>query len=136
MRKTAKPAIGNPLPFAKIYGQEMCTSSLWLESPATRCLFLWFLCQADERGLVKRFAMPMIGRLANLSEKEVEEGMEVLLSPDEDSRTPDHDGRRLVPLEGGGWLVVNAVAYREIRTQKQVDEAERKANYRANSRDD
>lgn len=43
------------------------------------------------------------------------QGITDLLQPDPDSRTPDEDGRRLMPLEGRpwGWRVVNHGKYRE-----------------------
>jgi hypothetical protein len=44
------------------------------------------------------------------------QGIQQLMEPDEHSRTPDHDGRRLVlidPARSWGWIAVNHGKYRE-----------------------
>lgn len=112
----------------KLYGT-MMTSSIWLESPSTRVLFLSMLMDADRHGYVAGSVGGMAHR-ANIGRDECRVGLEILESPDPDSRTPDNDGRRIEKC-AGGWRVLNYAKYREMRTEKQVDDAERQALHRA-----
>jgi hypothetical protein len=55
----------------------------------------------------------------------LEQGIAQLMEPDAKSRTPDHDGRRLVLLEAGrpwGWRAVNHSKYREKARKQNYDE--------------
>lgn len=122
------------LPFVKVYVTHMESSSIWMTPASTRLLFIWLLGHADEDGYIPRMTHPNIARLANLAEADVVEGLRVLTSPDPDSRTPDYDGRRLLTLDDGGWRAVNIQAYREMRTPKQIYDAERQAKLRAAKR--
>jgi hypothetical protein len=68
----------------------------------------------------------------------VERAITNLESPDTQSRTPDHDGRRLIRLDehrSWGWIIVNYQKYREIASKEMVrmSEAERKKEYRSRS---
>ncbi len=119
-----------PMPFAKVYGRELLTSTLWEESAEVLKLFMAMLLMADEDGYVDLFNVMALGRIANLSKEATERALLVLESPDELSRTKEHDGRRVLRTEDGRWFVVNAKAYREYRTAAQVAEAERKARKR------
>lgn len=119
------------LPFVKVYVTSMETSSIWMTPPTTRLLFVWLLGHADEDGYIQRMTLPNIARMANIELGDVRSGMETLTSPDPDSRTPDHEGRRLLDLSDGGWKAVNIHLYREMRTPKQVYNAERQAALRA-----
>lgn len=126
MHRVLKPRMS----FVKLYLSRMETSSIWEEPPHARLLFIWFLGQADEDGHVLKMSPQTIARVANMPLADVEDGVARLEAPDPRSRTPTYDGRRLVPLDAGGWLVTNAQAYREMRTPKQVYDAERQAKLR------
>lgn len=119
----------------RIFGALILSSSLWEEAPEVRLLFLWFLAQADEDGYVPHHSIGTLARLANIEMPTVPGAIHVLESPDPNSRSADHDGRRLLPVDGGGWFVVNAKAYREIKTVKQVRDAERMREMRAQAMD-
>lgn len=118
------------MPFVKLYLSRMETSSLWEEPPHARLLFIWFLGQADEDGQVLKMSNETVARVANMPLADVVDGLERLMAPDPRSRSAEYGGRRLVPVDGGGWLVVNAKAYREMRTGKQIYDAERQAKLR------
>jgi hypothetical protein len=124
----------SPLPFVKLYFGRMSTSSLWEEPPETRLLFIWFIGVADGDGYVLPHTVTNLARLANLPLDKTKAALETLESPDEGSRTKAYDGRRLLKREDGGWTVVNAGLYREMRTAKQVADAARQAEHRAKSR--
>lgn len=119
------------LPFVKVYVTHMETSSIWMSPATTRLLFIWLLGHADEDGYVPRMTLPNMARCANIPLADVEAAIAELTAPDHESRTPDHDGRRLLPLEDGGWKAVNVSAYREMRTPKQIYDAARQAKVRA-----
>jgi hypothetical protein len=118
------------MPWVKLFGARLTSSSLWEEPPETRVLFLWFLVSADEDGYVLRHTLGNLARLANLPLDAVERGLARLESPDPQSRTCDDDGRRLLRLADGGWRVVNAQSYRQMQTAKQVYDAARQAKLR------
>lgn len=116
--------VGN---FVKLYGS-IVTSSVWGESAPTRIVWLTMLAIADVNGGVAG-SVPGLARIANVTIPECEAALAVLEAPDEYSRTEENEGRRIREVRGG-WMVLNYKLYRELRTPKQVIEAERKADYR------
>lgn len=60
----------------------------------------------------------------------LEQGIQQLMEPDPYSRTPGHDGRRLIPIDPErpwGWIAVNHGKYRE-KARKQMHQAEATAS--------
>jgi hypothetical protein len=58
----------------------------------------------------------------------IEEGLKHLQEPDPESRSPDLEGRRIVPLaehREWGWRIVNYEAYNKIRSQEERREYHR-----------
>lgn len=56
----------------------------------------------------------------------LEQGIQQLMEPDAKSRTPDHDGRRLILLDAArpwGWRAVNHSKYREKARKQNYDSA-------------
>lgn len=104
--------------FVKIYGSKLITSSLWDEAPEARLVFLSLLSIADSRGYVDVPNERALARLLNLPPDYVQRALTILMAPDEGSRTPTNEGRRVV-RDGTGWLCVNYAKYREFRTSKQ-----------------
>jgi hypothetical protein len=117
--------------FVKLYGS-IVVSSVWSESTPTRIVWLTMLAIADPNGGVAA-SVPGLARVANVTVAECEAAIKALSEPDPYSKTPDHEGRRIRAV-AGGWLVFNYKLYRELRTPKQVAEAERKADYRERQR--
>lgn len=104
-------------------------SSIWAEDAATCKLWVTLLAMADEHGMV--YASPKgLAHRAHLSDEDCTRGLAVLMAPDPDSRTPDHEGRRIERV-AGGWLLLNHAMYREIRTKAQMSNAARQARFRA-----
>lgn len=122
---SSEPMVGN---FVKLYGS-IVTSSVWSESAPTRIVWLTMLAIADANGGVAG-SVPGLARIANVTLAECEAALKVLSEPDAYSRTTDHDGRRITAVPGG-WTVLNYKLYREMRTAKQVADAERQARHRA-----
>lgn len=125
-----RPLPKRPMPFARIYGQNLLSSSLWSENSDVLKLFVTMLVAADEDGFVDVFNTHALCRMANLDLPAVENALAVLGAPDPNSRSKDREGRRVVRTEDGRWFVVNLKLYREYRTAAQIAEAERKSRRR------
>lgn len=93
-------------------------------------LWLVLLAMADRHGVID--AHPSyISAASGIHQDDVEDCIRRFCEPDPASRTPDDDGRRLIPLEGRGfgWRIVNHGKYRE-KARKQAWDAERTASGR------
>lgn len=113
--------------YVKLYST-IITSSIWLESHATLRVWITMLTLADRRGEVSG-SIGGLAHIANVTREECVAALELFMSPDPDSRTPEHEGRRIEKIDGG-WLVLNAEKYRDLRTETQVEWAERKKRWR------
>lgn len=102
-------------------------SSVWSEPLATRVLWITLLAKANHEGFVSASRSGLI-RAANIPEDEFNKAIAALEKPDPDSRSSEHDGRRIERVEGG-WLVLNYKRYREF-TYSKHPEAIRKKKYR------
>lgn len=119
--------------FVKIYGS-ILDSSLWSEDLATRVVFLTMLAMADPDGEVQS-SVPGLARRANVTVPDVLSALEVLGSPDAFDRSGVQEGRRIESISGG-WRLVNYQRYREMRTEKQIKDAERQAEWRSRNKRD
>jgi len=90
---------------------EIVTSSIWSEDDKTRIVWITILALKDMRGFVPA-AIPGLANAARVSVDECKAALAKLESPDEYSRTPDYDGRRIVKVDGG-WQVLNHSKYRD-----------------------
>jgi len=91
-------------------------SSIWLETDATRIVWLTLIASMDESGFC-HFASP--GNLANRARVPIEatvDAIKVLESPDPNSGDSSNEGRRIERVPGG-WMVLNAPKYRELVTR-------------------
>lgn len=114
--------------FVKIYGT-ILNSSVWSESNSTRLVWITMLALADRNGLV-RSSTRGLAHAARVTDDECREALRVLLAPDPDSSSPQHEGRRIVALPGG-WVVLNYTTYREMRTEDQIMAADKKRRQRS-----
>lgn len=115
--------------FTKLFSS-ITESTVWCEPDRTRLVWICMLAMADRHGRV----MASIPGLANRSRVPVEDArlaIETFLSPDRDSRTPDNEGRRIEPIDGG-WRLLNHEKYRSIRDEETIKESKR--NYINNRR--
>lgn len=115
--------------FVKLYGDQLLNSTVWVTtSLETRMVWITLLLLADQHGIVLA-SMPGLAKQAGVTVQDVEAAVETFTSPDRYSRSQEHEGRRLEPIDGG-WLVLNYKKYREFRTIKQVKAAERQRRFR------
>ena len=108
--------------FVKLYGS-IVTSSVWVEPHHIFRVWVAMLALADADGCVPG-SPPGLASLCRVTVEECEEALGKLSAPDKYSRTKDNEGRRIEAIPGG-WRILNHRLYRDIRTQKQVADAER-----------
>jgi hypothetical protein len=105
--------------FAKIYGDMLAGSSLMETSVYARWLFVYLLACSDREGRYHAQTVGTLGRHANIPAEYIEQAVSELEGPDPNSRTPQHEGRRIERIPGG-WRVLNYDKYRDYRTRKQT----------------
>jgi hypothetical protein len=109
------------------------TSTLWMEDEHTRLVWVTMLAMKDRHGEV----MGSIPGLANVARVPVEScraAIAKFLAPDPDSRTKDHEGRRIEAITGG-WAILNHGLYRDLdsdqdRRRKDAERQQRARNKR------
>jgi hypothetical protein len=117
--------------FVKIYST-ILDSSVWGESKDVRLLWVTMLAMTDQHGNVAA-SLGGLARRAGLTREECEVALAVLEAPDPDDRSGVDDGRRVRKTDGG-WFITNHKHYRDVRTDKQVKDAERQARRREKGR--
>lgn len=118
-------------------------STIWRAPDKTRILWITMLAMADKHGVVEG-STPGLADMARISVDEALVALKELSSPDEYSRTKEHDGRRIAVIDGG-WLILNHAKYREKMNAderreylraKQAESRARKRQQSVNNRSD
>lgn len=117
--------------FVKLFGS-ILNSSVWCADGDTKLVWITMLLLADADGNVWG-AVPGLARQAGVELEDCRRAIDYLAAPDTDSRTPEMEGRRIVPIDGG-WRIVNARKYREMQTSGQLKASERSKRYRKRKR--
>jgi hypothetical protein len=120
--------------FVKLHSS-ILDSSVWLEDDKTRLVWVTLLAMADRDGVVES-SVPGLAHRAHVPRRACERALEIFMAPDPDSRTPDHDGRRIEKVPGG-WRLLNYEPYREKGSaeESRVKNAERQQRFRERQRD-
>lgn len=108
----------------------MLDSSVWIDTNSdVKVLWFTLLFMADKNGFVEA-ALPGLAHRSTLSLESTIKSLEVLMSPDEFSKSPDEEGRRVLKVDGG-WKIVNFIKYRDkwVGQKKRADGAIRQKNY-------
>ncbi len=95
--------------YTKLFGS-IVASTIWREPHTVRIVWITMLAMANKNGIVEA-SLPGLADLSRVSLAECKEALAALMSPDEYSRTPDFEGRRIEPCDGG-WKVLNHAKYR------------------------
>lgn len=95
--------------FTKLFGS-IVNSTIWREDKETKIVWITMLAMADKDGVVET-SFPGLADAARVSLEECRAALDKLASPDEYSRTKDHEGRRVREVDGG-WLILNHAKYR------------------------
>ena len=119
--------------FTKLFSS-IVTSSIWVEDDVILRVWIALLATADSEGRVEG-SVPGFANLARVSPEQMRTAIELLSSPDPDSRTPDHEGRRIEAIEGG-WQILNYSAYRERGQGKEGSRAPYMRDYRRKKKEE
>lgn len=115
--------------FTKLFSS-ITESTVWCEPDRTRLVWICMLAMADAQGRVWG-SIPGLANRARVPVEDARAAIACFLAPDVDSRTRDHDGRRIEEIDGG-WRLLNYVKYREKRDIEST--RERKRRWMANKR--
>jgi len=117
--------------YTKLFSS-IITSTIWQEDDKTRILWITLLALSDKHGDVAA-SIPGLARAAGITVGECEASLLKLCSPDPYSRSKEHEGRRIVVVDGG-WNILNRTKYREIRDPDKRREQNRDAQQRFRSK--
>lgn len=103
-------------------------------------VFTNLLANCDREGYVDKHWRAIADEVG-ITVDEVKEAINHLESPDPESRSPEHDGSRLIKMDqhrAWGWRIVNYIKYRSIKDEDDRREQNRRAqaNYRAKKSDE
>jgi hypothetical protein len=101
--------------YTKLFNS-IVTSTIWTEDDKTRIVWITMLAMSDKNGEVHA-SIPGLARVAGVSLQDCEMAIGKLLSPDEYSRTPDNEGRRIAKIDGG-WELLNHAKYRLMASRE------------------
>jgi hypothetical protein len=97
--------------YVKLF-QKILDSTIWLEDDRTRIVWITLLAMCDEDGIVDA-PLPAIANRARVDLESCTGAILKFQQPDLDSRTTEHDGRRIQKVDGG-WLILNHKKYRDM----------------------
>lgn len=109
--------------FTKLF-TSITESTIWTEPDPVRLVWITMLAMADRKGRIWA-SVPGLANRARVDVDKCEDAIGRFLKPDKYSRTPDHEGRRIEPIDGG-WRLLNYEKYRSIRDEETVKESKRK----------
>jgi hypothetical protein len=109
--------------FTKLFNS-ITESTIWTEPDHTRLVWITMLAMSDHVGRVWG-SIPGLANRARVPLEKCEEALASLMGPDKYSRTREHDGRRVVEIDGG-WRLLNHAKYRAIRDEESIKESKRR----------
>ena len=98
-------------------------SSVWQEDPATKVVWITLLALSDRDGIVEA-SLPGLASFAHVTVDEVAAALNKFLAPDQWSRTPTDEGRRIEAVDGG-WRLLNYEKYRAKMSPEDIRERNR-----------
>ena len=110
--------------YTKIFGS-ILDSTVWVgTTKEVKLLWVTMLMKKDADQVV-RASLAGLAKAAEITIEEAERAMEFLMSPEEQSTTKAEGGRRVIKREDG-WLVVNGAKYRDMLSEEERREYNRK----------
>jgi len=115
--------------YTKLFNS-IITSTIWTEDDKTRIIWITLLAMSDQHGEVQA-SIPGLARIAGVTIEDCEASIKKLMSPDAYSRTPDFEGRRISPIDGG-WELLNHGKYRLMASKEdeKANNAKRQRRHR------
>lgn len=122
--------------YTKLFSS-ILSSTVWVgTSPSVKLVWVVLLAKADRDGEIHS-SVPGLAKDAEVSVEDCQAALDVLLSPDQYSRTTEFEGRRIEPIDGG-WRLLNHAHYRKLTSVQDQREkaAARKRRQRERERED
>jgi hypothetical protein len=91
-------------------------SSIWCEDDGVIRIWVTLLAVMDENGFCKFGGIQALARRANKTPDATAACIHILESPDKYDPEQEYEGRRIEKVPGG-WVVLNAVKYRDMATR-------------------
>ena len=95
--------------YTKLFNS-ILASTVWREPMEVRIVWITLLAMADKDGIAEG-SVPGLADFARIPVEATRKALERLSSPDPDSRSQEHDGRRIQAVDGG-WQLLNHAKYR------------------------
>jgi hypothetical protein len=108
--------------FTKLFSS-ITESTIWVEDNETRIVWITLLAMADRYGRVWG-SIPGIANRARVSVEAARAAMDKFHQPDKDSRTKEHEGRRIEDIDGG-WRLLTYEKHRAMRDEEAIRESKR-----------
>lgn len=110
--------------YTKLFGS-IVHSTIWREADSVRLVWITMLALSDKKGCVWA-SIPGLADAARVSVEECRQAIDKLSSPDPDSRTQVEEGRRIIAIDGGWWLI-NHAKFQKIKNMDERREQVRLA---------
>jgi len=107
-----KPYFNPVSGFTKLFSS-LIFSTVWREEMHVKVVWITMLAMANRNGEVLA-SIPGLADAARVSLDQCQDALARLGGPDTYSRTKEHEGRRIIEVDGG-WRLLNYPKYREIR---------------------
>lgn len=96
--------------YTKLFS-DIIESSIWNEPPDTCKVWITLLALSDKDGYVRGSVGWLAGK-ARVSKEKCAAAITLFQQPDDESRTADHEGRRIEQMDDG-WLILNYLKFRD-----------------------
>jgi hypothetical protein len=110
---------------------DFLTSTMLKEGPDVVAIWTLLLASTDKVG-ESSMQPAAAASLLRISDERAEAAFAVLAAPDPKSRNKEHQGKRILPVEGGKWFIVSAQKYQWLASRAAATIRQRK--YDANKR--
>lgn len=106
-------------------------STVWREEMHVKVVWVTMLALADRNGVVNA-SVPGLADASRVTVEQCRDALSRFMAPDADSRTKEHDGRRIEEVDGG-WRLLNYLKYRELmsKDERRIKGREYVAEHRA-----
>ncbi len=102
--------------YSKLFSS-ILASTIWEADMPTRIVWITLLAMSNARGKVEG-SVPGLATFARVPLEQCRAALANLKSPDADSRSKEHEGRRIMDIDGG-WLIINYEKYRNQLNQEE-----------------
>lgn len=108
--------------FTKLFSS-IIHSTIWREPDHVRVVWITMLALADSDGYVGA-SIPGLADIARVSRDECQTALDLFHAPDTDSRSQQHEGRRIMTVDRG-WLILNYTNFRKKMSAEEIKERKR-----------